>query len=122
MRIPPYATSLNLYSAATTRRVVELLVEPAAALPERYTHSQPATPENVRIIEGEIVPRTNPHDALLNAYRARVLHGQAEHVDLPATTADTSGLLPASVVFYSLHSSAENLFADPAGRHVDRYV
>jgi hypothetical protein len=103
-------------------RVGELLVEPPATLPDRYTEQRPAAPGNPRIIEGEILPRSGRDDALLDAYRARVLHGQAEPVAPPATTVDTSGLLPASVVFYTLHSSAANLFAEAAGRHVDQYV
>lgn len=122
MRVTPYATSLNPFPAAGARRIAELLVEPVDSLPERYTQHRPDTPGRARVIEGEVLPRARPDDALLNAYRARVLHGQAQPVAPPAAAADTSGLLPSTVVFYTLHSSAETLFAEPAGRHVNRYV
>jgi hypothetical protein len=114
---------LSLFPGAAARRMVELLVEPAPGLPERYPERRPPVLQNARIIEGEILPRANRNDVLLDDYRNRVLPGRAEPVSTPpATAADTSGLLPASVVFYTLHSSADSLFNSPIGRHVNQYV
>jgi hypothetical protein len=121
MRVAPCTASLHLVSAAALRRAAEPLVEPIARLPDRYPQYRPAAPGPARVVEGEVLPRAAP-DTWLDADRARVLLGQAERAAPPARAADTAGLLPATVAFYELHGSAENLFADPAGGRIDQYV
>lgn len=106
----------------------DLLVEAAAAVSGRYPDGQPRSrPPVERILEGEILPRPAAEPLPLTDYRATLLKARA--TTLPpaptapaaAATATGSALLPASVLFYLLHSSTANL-AGPLGRNVDQRV
>ena len=120
MRITAYTQSIP-QTAASTRRMVDLLVEPANSLPDRHPEQRPTRTLAERVIEGEIVPRPLAAEALLDDPRSRVLNAQPAPAVGQTPPGDT-GLLPPTVLFYQLHSSAESLSGDPLGRNVNQFV
>lgn len=121
MRISPY--TLGNLRAIATPRPLDLRVESAAALSDRYPKSPPDIwPAVERVFEGVVLPRAVRSNTVLTDDRTRVLTTQARRVVTPETPPPDLSLTPAPVLFYRLHSSTETLAADPVGRHVNQYA